>query len=102
MIDDQLVQDALKAPDGYVDTPEQAQLRACLTTILSGHDAVDTIKICFDIITLMRDQLMTDTAAVRRHAARVARDSMSPAALALASGQTKATISRLLTESRLT
>lgn len=100
MIETELVQGALQSPDGWVDTPEQAQLRACLTEVLSGHEPADTIRICYDIITLMRDQLMTQTAHVRRSAARVARDTMTPRELSAASRQTPQTISRLLSEAK--
>ena len=100
MIDEEFVRGALEPPEGWTDTVEQAQLRACLTEILSGHGSVDTIIICYDIITVMRDQLMTNVAHVRRQAAREARQTMSPRDLAVASGQTPQTISRLLTESR--
>jgi hypothetical protein len=100
MIDHELVQAALQPPEGWEDTPEQARLRACLTTVLTGHEPADTIRICYDIITLMRDQLMTQTASVRRSAAKIARDSMSPKELSVASGQTPQTISRLLSEAR--
>jgi len=100
MLDEEFVRSALEPPEGWSDTTEQAQLRACLTDILSGHDPIDTIIVCYDIITVMRDQLMTNVAHVRRQAAREARQTMSPRAIAQASGQTPQTVSRLLTESR--
>lgn len=100
MLDEEFVRGALEPPEGWTDTDEQARLRTCLIRILSGHDPVDTIIVCYDIITVMRDQLMTNVAHVRRQAAREARQSMSPRDLAVASGQTPQTISRLLTESR--
>ena len=102
MIDEEFVRGALEPPEGWEDTAEQAQLRACLTQILSGHGPVATIIVCYDIITVMRDQLMTNVAHVRRQAAREARQTMTPRDLAAASGQTPQTISRLLTESRAT
>lgn len=102
MINDQLVADTLKAPDEWVDTEAQAQLRACLTNILSGHDEITTILIAGQVITVMRDHLMGDAAAVRRAAARAARENldMSQREIAAATGQTAATVARLLTESR--
>jgi hypothetical protein len=101
MIKDQLVEDTLKAPDEWVDTEAQAQLRACLTSILSGHDEVTTIVNAGEVITLMRDHLMGNAATVRRSAARAARTAgIMPQDLAKATGQTAATIARLLTESR--
>lgn len=102
MIDEEFVRGALEPPEGWTDTIQQAQLRSCLTEILSGHDPVETIIVCYDLITVMRDQLMTAVAHVRRQAAREARQTMTPRALAEASGQTPQTISRLLTESRAT
>lgn len=101
MIKDQLVENALKAPDGWVDTEAQAQLRQCLTGILSGHDEITTIIIAGEVITLMRDQLMGNAAVIRRSAARAARENdMMPADIAKATGQSAATVARLLTESR--
>lgn len=102
MLDEEFVRGALEPPEGWTDSAEQAQLRSCLTDILSGHDPIDTIIVCYDIITVMRDQLMTNVAHVRRQAAREARQTMSPRAIAQASGQTPQTVSRLLTESRST
>lgn len=102
MINDHLVEDTLKAPDGWTDTEAQQQLRACLTTILSGHDEITTIIRAGELISVMRDQLMGNTATVRRSAARAARENlgMMPQELAKATHQTPATIARLLTESR--
>jgi hypothetical protein len=101
MIKDQLVEDTLRPPDEWVDTPAQAQLRACLTTILTGHDEVQTIVIAGEVIALMRDQLMGGTATIRRSAARAARQNgMMPQDIARETGQTAATVARLLTESR--
>lgn len=101
MIKDHLVEDTLKAPDGWDDTEAQAQLRECLKTILSGHNEVNTIIIAGQLITVMRDQLMGNAATVRRSAARAARESgIMPQELARLTGQTAATIARLLTESR--
>jgi hypothetical protein len=102
MIDPTVIKVSLQAPDSWVDTPEQAQLRTCLAMALEGHDGPQTIRICRELITLMRDQLMTGAARVRRQAAREARQEMSPKDLAAASGETRQTISRLLTEARET
>jgi hypothetical protein len=99
-IDPAIVLEALQPPEKWSDTPEQAQLRSCLVNTLSGHDPANTVRICHELITLMRDQLMSGTATVRRTAAAVARKSMSPAELASASGQSRQTISRLLTEAK--
>jgi hypothetical protein len=101
MIKDQLVEDTLRAPDGWVDTEAQAQLRACLTTIMTGHNEIDTIIIAGEVIAIMRDHLMGNAATIRRSAARAARENnMMPQEIAKATGQTAATVARLLTESR--
>jgi len=90
----------LAPPEGWVDTAQQAQMRACLVAALSGHDAPTTVRIASELIAVMRDQLLSGAALVRRQAAREARETMDKSALALASGQTVQTIARLLTESR--
>lgn len=94
--------DALLAPpEDWFDTPEQAQLRVCLKTALMGHSPTDTIRICHQLITLMRDQLMTGAGQIRRQAARQARqEGLTVTEIAAASGQTVQTIARLITESR--
>lgn len=93
--------EVLLGPTGeWVDTPEQEQLRKCLLTVLTGQEDVDLIRVGHDLITLMRDQLMTGVGQVRRQAAARARDTMQPEDLARASGQSRATIARLLTEAR--
>lgn len=101
MIDAELIKSVLAAPVGKPDTFEQAQLRECLINVLVGHSEVDTIRICGDLINLMRDRLSTATAGVRRLAAAQAREiGMAPDDIAEASGQTRQTIDRLLTEAR--
>lgn len=102
MIDNHLVEDAMKAPEGWEDTEPQRQLRACLTEILTGHDEITTTIIAGELIQVMRDQLMGSAAIVRRSAARAARDNLEMALpdIAKATRQTHATIARLLTESR--
>ncbi len=101
MIDDQLVEDALRAPDGWVDTPEQAQLRAALFEIIRGHEAPETINLCEALIEVLRDQLMTSVGMVRRNAALSARNSgMSVKDIAAATERSVPTIQRLLTEAR--
>lgn len=102
MMDKEFVRSALGPPDGWTDTQEQAQLRECLISILDGHDPIEMINVCHDIITVMRDQLMTNVAHIRRQAARTARQTMTPQEIVASSGQTPQTVSRLLTESRTT
>lgn len=102
MVDSSFIREAFQAPEGHVDTAEQAQLRQCLISVIDGHDTIRTIQICREIIDLMRDQLMGSAAMVRRHAARTARDDGGLQLMEIASqtGLTKATVNRLLTESR--
>ena len=100
MINEAMIKSSLEVPPGWQDTPEQALLRNCLREILTGHDEADTIRICYQLITLMRDQLMTQTAHVRRQAAAIARQTMSTDELVNRSGQTRQTVNRLLTEAR--
>jgi hypothetical protein len=101
MTEDQLVEHALRPPDEWVDTEAQSQLRECLTNILTGHNEIDTIIIAGEVIAVMRDHLMSGTAVVRRSATRAARENgMSSQDIAKDTGQTAATVARLLTESR--
>jgi hypothetical protein len=97
------VEAMLRPPEGQVDTPEQAQMRACLINALSGHSDTDTVRIASDLISLLRDQLLAGAAYVRRQAAREAYTVLkNKTALAQASGQSVQTVARLLTESRST
>lgn len=92
------VRQALAPPPDWNDSPEQAQVRACLTNALAGHPAIETIRITTEMIAFLRDQILTAVAQVRREAAHEARDGMSVSELALASGQSRPTISRLIAE----
>lgn len=94
------VEGLLQPPPDKPDTPEQAQMRACLVGALSGHEDTTTVQIAFDLIAVMRDQLLAGAALVRRQAALAARGTMTAKELALASGQSPQTIARLLTEAR--
>jgi hypothetical protein len=90
----------MKAPEGWTDTPEQAQIRSCLTAILQQHEDTEVVRVAGELINLMRDQLLMLTANTRRKAAESARTRMSTVELALASNQSRQTISRLLTEAK--
>jgi ERCC4-related helicase len=90
----------MQAPSQPPETREQAELRYYLTRILMQHDEVQLIRTCHDLIALMRDQLSTQLAQVRRQAALVARETMTVKELAKASGQSVETIGRLVTEAR--
>lgn len=100
MIIDDIVQEELSPPEDWTDTPEQAQLRACVMGILQGHDCAEALGIGHALITLMRDQLSGGVANVRRQAALRARETMSPAEIASASKQSRQTIARLLVEAK--
>lgn len=100
MIENSVIEGALSPTMDRADTPEQAQMRECLVGILRGHSDADTVRICHEIITLMRDQLSTQVAEVRRRAAAEARTYMTSQELATASNQSPQTIARLLDEAR--
>lgn len=104
MLQEDLVREVFAPPGQWTDTPEQARLRACITEIIAGGDAVETITICYALIELMRNQLMSNAATVRRLAAREAcygesGPRLKPLELAAATGQSIQTVLRLLTES---
>lgn len=84
------------------DTPEQAQLRACLVNALSGLSAPDQIRVGAELINLMRDQLMPLASEVRQLAAAEARQTMKPAQIVELTGLTRQTIARLLVRSSKT
>ncbi len=90
----------MEAPEGWTDTPEQAAIRQCLTSILGQHEDVEVVRIAGELINLMRDQLLMLTANTRRQAARSARERMTTVELAAASHQSRQTVSRLLTEAK--
>jgi hypothetical protein len=100
MIEDSIIEGALQPTMDRADTPEQAQLRSCVQAILQGREDVELVRICHELITLMRDQLSTQVATVRRKAALEARERMSSNELSVASGQSIQTIARLLDEAR--
>lgn len=90
----------MEAPEGWTDTPEQAQIRACLIAILEKHEDVEVVRIAGELINLMRDQLLMLAANTRRQAAKAARERMTTVELSAASHQSRQTISRLLTEAK--
>lgn len=102
MMGDDIVQEVLQPPAGWDDTPEQAQLRQCLISALSGHDALVTMTIAGHLIDFLRDQLMAGAAEVRRKAAKRTKEEtgMTVRDIAEASGQSHQAIARLITESR--
>ena len=80
------------------DTAEQAQLRACLISILEGMTPIEQIRVGGQLIDFMRDEAMSATATVRKLAAVEARDGlgMRQADIARESKQSTTTIARLL------
>lgn len=102
MHSDDIVQEVLQVPDGWVDSPEQAQLRACLIDALSGHDAVTTMAIAGQLIDFLRDHLMAGAAVIRRKSARQAKldTGLTIKDLATASGQSHQAVARLINESK--
>jgi len=102
MTSDDIVQEVLTPPADWEDTPEQAQLRQCLISALSGHDSLVTMTVAGQLIDFLRDHLMAGAAEVRRKTAKLTRDTtdMSIREIAAASGQSHQAISRLITESR--
>lgn len=92
------VKQALAPPPDWTDNPQQAQIRACLTHVLDGHDPVTAISVCTEMIAFLRDQMLTAVAQVRREAAHTARQNMSVTELATAAKQSRPTISRLIAE----
>jgi|SRR5262245_9187462 len=98
---------ALQPPSGWTDTPEQAQIRACLLDVLDGRHPLVTLTVASEMITVLRDQILTGLGQIRREAAHEAQNQGGPGGTAMSiselvrgTGQTKQTISRLLSEYR--
>jgi|SRR6185369_1458789 hypothetical protein len=98
---------ALEPPDGWEDTREQAQIRACLLDVLDDRHPIVALKIASEMITVLRDQILTGLGQIRREAAHEAQQSggegmtgMTIMQMVKATGQTKQTVSRLLSEYR--
>lgn len=94
------VHEICQAPEGHVDTAEQAALRACLIHALQA-DPLDQIRIGRDLVTIMRDQLMARASEVRNLAALEARKTLTLSEIVAGSGVSQATVSRLLTKGRI-
>lgn len=80
-------------------TPAELKLRGCLNSIFENQDSVSQIVIAGELIEFSR-LVQTALAAVRREATVTARSSMSPGQIAEATGLSRATVSRLITEYR--
>lgn len=75
-------------------------LREALLEIFAGKTDVEKIRISGELIQYIRDHVLSALAGIRRGSAIGARTSMSPEEIAAATGLSKATISRLITEHR--
>jgi hypothetical protein len=79
---------------------ETDALRQSLLDIFAGKTDVENIRVSGDLITYIRDVVLSSLAGIRRASAIGARSSMSPEEIAAATGLSKATVSRLITEHR--
>lgn len=75
-------------------------LRKALLDIFAGNTDVENIRVSGDLIQYIRDYVLSALAGIRRASAIGARATMSPEEIAAATGLSKATISRLITEHR--
>lgn len=75
-------------------------VRKAIVELLSGKTEVEIISISGNLIEYLRDQVLSALAAIRRSAAIQARGSMSPDEIVQATGLSKPTVSRLITEYR--
>lgn len=76
------------------------RLRESLLQIFSDKTDVENIRVAGDLIQYIRDHVLSALAGIRRASAIGARATMSPEEIATATGLSKATISRLITEHR--
>ena len=81
-------------------TIAQEQVRACLTDIFEDIDPITAIKVAGELIEYMRDYGLSGMATVRRAATVTARITMTPDDIAKATGLSRPTVSRLITEHR--
>lgn len=81
-------------------TPAELQIRDCLINIFKDQDPVTTMLVAGQLIEYFRDDVLSSVATLRRGAAAVARSSMAPRDIAEATGLSRATVSRLITEYR--
>jgi CRP-like cAMP-binding protein len=79
---------------------ERDAIRELLIELLSQQSDTQIIRSTGDLIEYIRDQVLSSLAGIRRAAANNARLTMSPDQIASATGLSKATVSRLITERR--
>lgn len=85
----------------WSDTPEQAQVRACVIGALDGLSPIEQIKIASELIALLRDQLLTALSNARKQAAQDARAAgLSPGDIVVETGLSQPTVARLLYEGK--
>jgi hypothetical protein len=82
------------------ETPAQARVRECLVSVFRDRDPVEGMLIAGELIEYARDYVLSGMAAIRRTATVTARITMSPDEIAQATGLSRATVSRLITEYR--
>lgn len=75
-------------------------VRMALVSMLESQSDIEIIKSTGDLIEYIRDNVLSSLAAIRRTAAHNAKLTMTPGDISTATGLSKATVSRLLTESR--
>jgi CRP-like cAMP-binding protein len=82
------------------ETEAQEQVRACITEIFLDLDPITAIKVAGELIEYFRDYVLSGMATVRRAATVTARITMTPDDIAKATGLSRPTVSRLITEHR--
>lgn len=88
----------LTSTNGVVE--REAVRKLLISLLTEGQSDIEVIKISGDLIKYLRDNVLTSLAAIRRAAANQARTQMSPDEIVTATGLSKATVSRLITERR--
>lgn len=89
----------LDTNNGAPVTSAEQQLRGCLNSIFEERNNVERIVVAGQLIEFSR-LIQTALATVRREATVYARTTMSPGEIAEATGLSRATVSRLITEYR--
>lgn len=82
------------------ETPAQARVRQCLINVFQDRGPIESMLIAGQLIEYARDYVLSGMAAIRRTATVTARITMSPDEIAKATGLSRATVSRLITEYR--
>ena len=80
--------------------PAREAIRELLITTLSTQSDTEIIQTTGDLISYIRDHVLSSLAGIRRTAAQNARITMLPDEISAATGLSKATVARLITERR--